>query len=265
MPGFRSSGSSILAAEAEPITSNLDRLPPRLSHKKRKSESSLPQEGVKRTRGTRGGVLGRSRKSETAVEHSQPQTEEASEVNLAAVRFEIPSSNSAHRSSRKSTASGLEMSTPWDPTADVLMNGFGSGESAANATTKGDTDAFPGDRGFTAAPASYTQETNNETHPAALGISSVMPTKRASQPPRLTNESISAKQEERVSFSPETEDYSVKFFARISTSAGTEDIPLAEGDLTSEVGLLKRYAAWQNEGKSNVTFEVFKGIVTFAR
>lgn len=69
----------ILAAEAEAVPSNLDRLPPN-SRKaiKRKSEST-GQEG-ERKRGKYGGIVGRPRKSEQreaskAVEEKSPKTE----------------------------------------------------------------------------------------------------------------------------------------------------------------------------------------------
>lgn len=73
------------------------------------------------------------------------------------------------------------------------------------------------------------------------------------------------KPKKRVSFSPPTKAGNVEIIARISTSAGVEEISLSKEDIVSEVDLVERYAAWQNSKVTNVTFQVFKDIAQFAR
>lgn len=171
----------------------------------------------------------------------------------------------ARRSSRKSAASDLEMSTPWDPTADVLFNGFGQKQTALSALMHGAAEVHSGDRTSADAATADDQEAKTETYSVMSEDTSAVHTTTATRPPEPLTSSDPAKQKKRVSFSPETQHYDLKFFARISTNAGTQELPLAEEDLTSEIDLVKRYAAWQNEGNANVTFDVFKNIVKFAR
>ncbi|KAF2633314.1 hypothetical protein BU25DRAFT_3693 [Macroventuria anomochaeta] len=261
--------SAILAAEAEAVPSNLDRLPPGLVHKKRKSESNIQRGGTKRARGSRGGVLGRPRKSETLAERAQLEAGGSVEVNQAPSQTEALAKAPTRRSSRKSVASAMESSTPWDPADDVLLNGSGQKQPAANNTdiAVDDGDLLPnGDHRTTAIPSSVDQKTKAAISETTRGTVFTIPTNiPASQALKTQKSYASSKQKKRVSFSPEIQADNLEFFARISTTAGTQEVPLSEEDLTSEVDLVKRYAAWQNAGNAHVTFEVFKNIVKFAR
>lgn len=262
-------GSAVLAAEAEAIPSNLDRLPPGFTHKKRKSESSIRQEDLKRSRGSRGGVLGRPRKSETVAEPSQPSLDKDPEHESTAGQSDLPLKRPARRSSRKSAASALELSTPWDPTADVLFSGLGKMQPVndVNAATNGTSRAASRDHDSRENSVAIDANATVIAPPANLkdNAPTTRTDKRSSQPSNRHVEPTTAKQKKRVSFSPESQAHTVEFFARITTSEGSQEVQLMEDDLTSEVGLVKRYAAWQNAGNANVTFDVFKNIVKFAR
>ena len=265
---------AILAAEAEAVPSNLDRLPPGFTHKKRKSESSIQQGSLKRARGSRGGVLGRPRKSETLAGHSQLEAGESVEVDQAPSQPDTPAKTPTRRSSRKSAASALESSTPWDPAADVLLNGAEKKQPANNnnnnnnnnsATVNDANTASQGDRRTTGTFSGVDQKTKSTIKETVDGVSFTAPKKPPSSQTLKTQKAPnSVNRKKRVSFSPENQAGNVEFFARISTGAGTQEVLLSEEDLTSEVDLVKRYAAWQNAGNADVTFEVFKNIVKFA-
>lgn len=247
--------SAILAAEAEAVPSSLDRLPPGFTHKKRKSESSIDRGGLKRPRGSRGGVLGRPRKSETLAVDSRPASEERANVGQSPTQLETPIGNSrktARRSSRKSAAADLERSTPWDPTSDVLFNGAGPATNGNHQTIETPIGTHQ--------KTKYTKKGAANDTPASTTTNTF-----TNQPSKVDAAFASAKQEKRVSFSPANQADDVQFFARITTRSGTKDVPLLEEDLTTEVNLVKRYAAWQKAGNTDASFEVFKNIAHFTR
>ncbi|KAH6642503.1 hypothetical protein C7974DRAFT_385550 [Boeremia exigua] len=282
--------SAILAADAEAVSSSLDRLPPGLTHKKRKSESNIQGRGPKRTRGSRGGLIGRPRKSGTLAEpvseHGSEggktplQSENSSEVLIATPEYasvatpipvETPVKTPARRSSRKSAASALESSTPWDPTADVLLGGSGYKQPTnfnSGAKSNGATEALNGNLHYTRTTAD--REFDQKTEVTTEEIVSIIPPMvktdtPLSQSPKLDKTPASTKQKKHVSSPEGQDDDDVKFFARITTSAGIRDIPLSGEDLISDVNLVKRYAAWQRAGNPYATFETFKNIAHFTR
>jgi len=263
--------SDLLAAEAEAVPSSLDRLPPGFTHKKRKSEMSIERGEKKRARGSRGGVLGRPRKSETLAEDSRPASEDHLAIEQSPTQAEMPTGTSpktARRSSRKSAASALELSTPWDPTADVLISCAGrkhSSKYSADVASSGADRASNG--GSRAAEASTGTAKDTDTIKVTVDNAPFSTPTRMSlvQPSKSQVAPTSLKQKKQVSFSPEVQANDVQFFARITTSSGTKDVLLLEEDLKTEVDLVKRYAAWQKTGNSDATFEVFKDIAHFTR
>jgi hypothetical protein len=163
----------------------------------------------------------------------------------------------------------VEVSTPWDPAADVLFNGGTQGLLTKNASiiaVNGTTEAQSNKRNSREGFIDVDTRAGTEPVVAALHWDTPTPTdtptSQSTEPylPPTTN-----KHKKRVSFSPEITAGQVEFFARVTTSAGIREFPLIEEDLTSEVALIKRYAAWQDAGNENVTFDVFKNIVKFNR
>ena len=244
-------------------------------HKKRKSESAIQRGGLKRARGSRGGVLGRPRKSEPVTTEIQPEVEEVAETSQTPARQEIPAKAATRRSGRKSTAEALETSTPWDPAGDVLLSGATPKHSASSQDETRINGVDGVVHGQSSAKQSHLEQddvngvdriikgsvketVNGKSHTTVASTP-------ASQASKTQGGPTSSKRKKRVSFSPEVESGKVKFFARIFTSAGTQEVPLAREDLTTEVDLVERYAAWQNAGNSDVTFDVFKKIIIFAR
>lgn len=255
--------SAILAAEAEAVPSNLDRLPTGYyAHKKRKSESGIQRGGAKRGRGSRGGILGRPRKPETFSDHGKGDLGGVENMEVeeptpqSTPQPDTPASAPARRSSRKSAALALETSTPWDPTGDVLFSGASQKQPPqreADAPTNG---------------TATTIESGNPTSTSSIK----QKFKAAAQavnggPSSSSAKSSNASSNKRVSFSPETraETGSIVFFARVTTSAGDQEVRLSEEDLTHEVDLVKKYAQWLNDGKVFVDFDTFKQIFKLSR
>jgi hypothetical protein len=205
-------------------------------------------------------VLGRPRKSDISANRESRATQGQSEATS-----KIP----ALRSSRRSDYYEAEVSTPWDPAADVLFNGITQGLSTNNANSvavNGTTEAQSSKRSSREGSIDVDTRAGTEPVVAALDWDTPTPTDTPSSlstqpylPPTLN------KHKKRVSFSPESTAGQVQFFARVTTSAGIREFPLIEEDLTSEVALVKRYAAWQDAGNENVTFDIFKNIVKFNR
>jgi hypothetical protein len=116
---------SILAAEAEAVPTNLDRLPPGVVRKnKRKSEPIAPRGQNKRPRGSRGGIIGRPRKSEQVGAAPAQETSELTEETTASKRYPKPVSASPPRMStrqvkRQSIATTAPEASPEKATAGV--------------------------------------------------------------------------------------------------------------------------------------------------
>ncbi|KAF3034922.1 hypothetical protein E8E12_006363 [Didymella heteroderae] len=264
--------SAILAAEAEAVPSNLDRLPTGYyAHKKRKSESGIQRGGSKRARGSRGGVLGRPRKSETLLDRAKLEPEEVENMEVEELtpqstpQPETSASAPARRSSRKSAASALESSTPWDPTGDVLFSGTSQKKQArreTDAPVNGTARTSDSVKSFT--PSSINQKSTSVAKQAVNGGPPTAQAKSTTAQARAEKATASTK---RVSFSPETyaEPSNMEFFARITTAAGVQEVPLLEEDLTHEVDLVKKYAQWLDDGKDLVSFKTFKDISKFSR
>jgi hypothetical protein len=107
----------LLAAEADPVPSNLDKLPPN-SRKilKRKSEP-VSQEG-ERKRGRYGGIVGRPRKSEQRESRKAVQGDRLPQGNAD---NEVDSSPQmvTRRSARRSAAANLDTSKSTEPTSEL--------------------------------------------------------------------------------------------------------------------------------------------------
>ncbi|KAJ4398666.1 hypothetical protein N0V91_010021 [Didymella pomorum] len=271
VPSAAAATYTILAAEAEAVPSNLDRLPTGFyAHKKRKSESGIQRGGAKRARGSRGGLLGRPpRKSEPFGKSAKLESEEAQnmEVNEPTSQStpvpDSPASVSARRSSRKSAALALETSTPWDPTGDVLFGSTAQKQSARGETqapTNGTSRTLDSDKA--ANPSSINQKAKFAAQAVHGGLSI---TSKSSTTPVRPGAATSP--DKRVSFPAETrtEPGDILYFARVTTAAGDQEVRLLEEDLTHEVGLVKKYAQWLNAGKTAIDFETFKEIFKLSR
>jgi hypothetical protein len=114
---------SILAAEAEAIPSNLDRLPPNLFRKNKRKTDSVAQRGQnKRTRGSRGGLVGRPRKSEYPVIASGQETSgTAEEATASEDRLEKTSPSPQQMSNRRTTRRSTAVAPPDTPLSEDLV------------------------------------------------------------------------------------------------------------------------------------------------
>ncbi|CAO2648597.1 Nn.00g078640.m01.CDS01 [Neocucurbitaria sp. VM-36] len=109
-----STPSGILAAEAEAVASNLDRLPPGSARRtnKRKSESLVQQD--QRKRGRHGGIVGRPRKSEQQAakfDQDMVKASQEKEQSLSQSVAEEAPRMTTRRTARRSAASTLNSST----------------------------------------------------------------------------------------------------------------------------------------------------------
>ncbi|KAJ4320510.1 hypothetical protein N0V94_003373 [Neodidymelliopsis sp. IMI 364377] len=249
--------SSVLAAEAEAVPSNLDRLPPRSTSKKRKSDSEVQRGGNKRGRGSRGGILGRPRKSEPVPVNVEPAISEITEVEPVPSQPE-PEVKATRRSTRKSTVPVLEQQQPTEVASDIPANTSGDeldGVRSTDGDLIGKKAAFPIQQVIQV----ESQRAMRKDLPKALGTT---PGTRNTKTQKTPN---SSKRKKRVSFSPTLDASNVELFARIKTNTGIQDIPISKEDIKSEVLLIERYAAWQDAEATNVTFETFKQIAKFAQ
>lgn len=241
--------SSVLAVEADAVPSNLDRLPPGLTVKKRKNESAVQRGGMKRARGSRGGLLGRPRKSETVAPDSQQDANKDTDM-----RLEPSDTESAKMTTRQSVRKSVtSASHPPESTESAVRNG----SLGAQYWRSIDDDT-------NITPNNFDEYVHGSERDTNVSFTKQVAASE-SQMPKMIKTPISSKRKKRVSFSPEARPGNVEFFARISTDTGTQDIRLSEEDLTSELKLIKRYSAWLNSGETDITFETFKKVIKFAK
>ncbi|KZM28820.1 uncharacterized protein EKO05_0008567 [Ascochyta rabiei] len=274
-----SPASSVLAAEAEAVPSNLDRMPPGLIGRKRKSEPATQRGANKRVRGSRGGVLGRLRKSEPTAMDSPPSIVEDAKIRQVPSEGADISKMATRRSTRKSAVSTLKRPASPEPSArngSQAVPQQKSDEPNSHPVTKDVVVALGSDGSATTKPnGAFSMNANGIDKPVRDTFAEDMPSDSLvqsamsnSEAPDTRKASKSSKQKKRVSFVPETKanvavDY--EFFARIYTSGITEEISLSEEDLDHRGDIAKRYAAWQKSGEASITFETFKNIVKFAK
>jgi hypothetical protein len=205
----------------------------------------------------------------------QPEAEEGVKASQLPPKPDSPAKAATRRSSRKSAAVALETSTPWNPADDVLLNGAAQEQpvTSRDKITVNGVGGAPNNIHYIKKSRIETEVVNGVDERIRIadketmnGDSYATPTSTpVSQTSKPHGTPTSSKQKKRVSFLPEIEAGKVEFFARISTSVGTQEVPLSREDLTSEVDLVERYAAWQDAGNADVTFDVFKKIVIFTR
>ncbi|KAJ4362603.1 hypothetical protein N0V95_001408 [Ascochyta clinopodiicola] len=268
--------SSVLAAEAEAVPSNLDRLPPGLTGKKRKSEPATPRGGNKRIHGSRDEMLGRHPISEPVTMDSPPNIVEDARAQKVLPETVDAAKVATRRSTRKVAASSLKSPASLESPARN-----GSQAPLRQKLDKPDTnqlmkDAIVSNDSYGSKSNGTTSIQVTETNKPVLDVfvvdtpsdPLVQSTMSTSEVPDTQKAPKSSKQKKRVSFVPDTEagvavDY--KFFARIYTSGVTEEISLSEEDLDHRGDIVKRYAAWQKSGEASISFETFKNIVRFAK
>jgi hypothetical protein len=105
----------LLAAEAEAVPSNLDRLPPNARKSNKRKSEPIVQSGD-RKRGKHGNIIGRPRKSEQRKAHGSHQ-ESIQPQNETATGIEEPPQRTTRRATRRSAVADLSNSTSSDPTA----------------------------------------------------------------------------------------------------------------------------------------------------
>ncbi|CAN9353627.1 unnamed protein product [Alternaria sp. RS040] len=287
----------LLAAEAEAVPSNLDRLPPNSRRpNKRKSEPTV-QSGD-RKRGKHGGIVGRPRKSEqrkgqeSQHDTASPQEETAIDVG------DLPQMTT-RRATRQTAAANLGTLTSSKQTEniqpDVAVERFTHSSKKSQklpqnqeklSISDGDTEmgevqenAPATQRKMSEMPSLPPRTSDNHLVSFGMGriISSVLPQPSSrpqayqspyqpipSPPPSasVADETMN-KRAKSVNLPSQ-----VEYFARITTGNGdTMDLPIEEDRLESdEVKMIKRYAKYNaGPGVGQVSYTQFRQIYAFAK
>jgi hypothetical protein len=303
-PGAVSTPAYLLAAEADAIPSNLDKLPPSSRKSiKRKSEPTAPSGD--RKRGKNGGIVGRPRKSEQHGDRALHQ--ERFEQGDAVKETEDPPQMITRRTTRKSAAANLNASTPAKspveqplatpkepsgvpknpkrssaPVEDELMGG-----TEEHATATHEEDPKPTSKSNEPrATTSYTAESipppqvsvnnllsiglNRTSSPALDSQPSLRqpyksPHQSAPSPPLLT--SVAKKPTTNGTGSTHVPGH-VEYFARITTAnASTMDLPIEEDQIKNdEVKMIQKYANYNAAPDAvPVSYTQFRRIFAFAK
>jgi hypothetical protein len=189
---------------------------------------------------------------------TQPATSEITEVEPVPSQPEREV-KATRRSTRKSTAPTLEQQQqPTEDASEIPANISGDEPDrvrSKNGDQIGTNAAFP----LQQVTQAEIDRTMRKDSPKAFGTTPGTRNAKTQKTP------TSSKRKKRVSFSPALDTSNVEIFARIKTNAGTQEIPISKEDITSEVLLVERYAAWQDAEATSVTFETFKQIAKFAK
>ncbi|OWY51164.1 hypothetical protein AALT_g4450 [Alternaria alternata] len=287
----------LLAAEAEAVPSNLDRLPPN-SRKSNKRKSEPTVQSGDRKRGKHGGIVGRPRKSEQR-KGQESQHDTASPQGETAIDAEDPPQMTTRRATRQTAAANLGTLTSSKPTAniqpDVPVERFTHSSKKSQklpqnqeklSTSNGDTEM-----GEVQENAPATQEKMSEmpslpprtsdNHLLSFGmgriISSVLP-QPSSRPqayqspyqPIPSPPPSASVADETMNKSAKSVNLpgQVEYFARITTGNGDSmDLPIEEDRLESdEVKMIKRYAKYNaGPGVGQVSYTQFRQIYAFAK
>ena len=266
------SAAYLLAAEADAVPSNLDRLPPS-SRKaaKRKSEPTAPSST--RKRGKYGGIVGRPRRTDQPkLPQKEPEVEEEPERQMQ-TRQNTRHSATANLEVTEPTVSAPEtsaISTPKVSTEvpaqkdDVVMGGV----EECTYTTAGH-EPKSGASEVPAAPSPAPSSTNIlsplTTNVNLLGMG-LMNTSPPTPQQSVTSSALPAP---AVASGEETArpPGHVELIARITTSNGTMELPISEEQIDSdEAKMIKKYAEWNaTESAVPVPYDQFRKIFSFAK
>ena len=239
----------LLAAEAEAVPSNLDRLPPN-SRKSNKRKSEPTVQSGDRKRGKHGGIVGRPRKSEQR-KGQESQHDTASPQGETAIDAEDPPQMTTRRATRQTAAANLGTLTSSKPTANIQPD----------------------------VPSLPPRTSDNHLLSFGMGriISSVLP-QPSSRPqayqspyqPIPSPPPSASVADETMNKSAKSVNLpgQVEYFARITTGNGDSmDLPIEEDRLESdEVKMIKRYAKYNaGPGVGQVSYTQFRQIYAFAK
>jgi hypothetical protein len=281
-----------LAAESDPVSSNLDKLPPgsRLS-KKRKAEAAA-LEGPRRKRG-------RPLKAEQpAMQEGKGTVENAANQPSTAPGADVTVTQdsprmSTRRTTHRSAAAKLEVTAPVGPTPkqstpekqaehdeDKTMVDIDDADASA-----GHKVSLPVPEPVEAPPARLTRAkaATSDENPSKLNLFALDDEPKEADDsfalgPLKTGSDLKRseiKKKVRTLSKPTPEpaptpeptngSTKVEFFARVETPKGKIDVPMTANDLQGEVEMMKKYAEWMEKEGMEITYHAFKSIFGLAK
>ena len=278
----------LLAAEADAVPSNLDRLPPN-SRKalKRKSEPIL-QSG-ERKRGKYGGIVGRPRKSEQRETKNAIETENSPQKKAEPV--ELLPQMTTRRSTRRSAAANLGTPEPAEPATKTQkktpkslekqvssQEPVGNGQGGANEQEMMGNAEADASRPSSASPVAPTKTPDRDLLGLALGktssaVSRAQPGVYQSPYQPLTQPLPGAPQNAKPDVHMVNgleQGYPPGHFellARLTTGKGTLEIPISADQINSdEAKIIKKYAEWNAKPDAvNIPYDQFRQLFSFVK
>ncbi|EUC39734.1 hypothetical protein COCMIDRAFT_10230 [Bipolaris oryzae ATCC 44560] len=292
----------LLAAEADPVLSNLDRLPPN-SRKaiKRKSEPAV-QEG-ERKRGKYGGIVGRPRKSEQRENRQGGQGNDLPQVHGENGPDSLPQMTT-RRSARQSAVANLDTSKADEPMSEhekkdlkLLEKEVAPGTSPSNESMTGVEDKTMGgieEKDMATTHKNISTPARKSKKKGARSSAEPSTRKRAAKTPKpdllkmglektapvpatasstdvekggttpTSSESVGSM---KVNGTKKTRPGHVELFARLTTGHGVIEIPIPTDQLNSdEAKMVEKYAEWNAQPDAvPVPYDQFRQIFSFAK
>lgn len=255
------SAAYLLAAEADPVPSNLDRLPPN-SRKaaKRKREQNTPPSA--RKRGKYGGIVGRPRRTD---QPKSPQKQQDAEV-------EPEPQMQTRRTTRRSAAADLYNTKPTLSSPKRLIESLVRKDDEAvggvDQYTTADHEPKSGASQLPAPPPapSFTDLLSPPTTDIDLlniGLKSTSSPDRQQLATSSTPSAPITTNEKETAYLPGH----VELIARITTGNGMMELPISEDQINSdEVKMIRKYAEWNaSESAVPVPYAQFRKIFSFAK
>ncbi|KAI2485022.1 hypothetical protein Ptr902_03962 [Pyrenophora tritici-repentis] len=260
----RVTAAYLLAAEADAVPSNLDRLPPS-SRKtyKRKSEPTAPSSA--RKRGKFGGIVGRPRRSDQLkLSQEEPVAEIQQEPQMQTRR------KTRHSAAANMGSTGVATITP-TPKANMELSAQEEGVVMSGAegdmhATAGHEEPEPDASKVSAHSAAPSPPPNSEVDilDAALTATySLAPSQSVTSSASLATPDPAVADGKEAAYLPGH----VELIARITTANGKMEVPISEDQVnTDEVKMIRKYAEWNAaESAVPVPYAQFRKIFSFVK
>lgn len=292
----------LLAAEADPVLSNLDRLPPNSRRAIKRKSEPVVQEG-ERKRGRYGGIVGRPRKSE---QRENLQGAQGNNLPLVYGEHEADSlpQMTTRRSARQSAAANLDTSKADEPTSEhdkkdleLLEKELTGGTSPSNesmtavedktirgieekdmATIQKNTSTPARKSKKKGARSSAEPSTRKRTAKTPkpdllkMGLERTAPVPATALSTDMEKDGITPTSSDSAGFmtvngSKKTYSGHVELFARLTTGHGVIEFPIPTDQLNSnEAKMVEKYAEWNAQPDAvPVPYDQFRQIFSFAK
>jgi hypothetical protein len=283
----------ILAAESDPVFSNLDKLPLGSRLKRKRKAEAAALEGPRRKRGRP------LKEEQVALQEGNGTEANAADQSLTAPGVDVTVTQDAprmstRRTTRKSAAAKVEETAPVEPALEQPSSEkqveHGEDKTMVDVddevASAGHETPSPVPEPVEAPPARLTRAkaATSDENPSklnlfalddepkeaksegsfALGLLKTGSDLKQSEVKKKVKTPSKPAHEPAATPQSASGNTKVEFFARVESPKGKVEVPMTENDL-DEVGMIKKYAEWMEKEGMEITYHAFKSIYGLAK